>query len=151
MPDLYRVIVTGSRAYRGSDVGREISLLVMEHGENLVVVHGDCPSGADKLASIACRALGIREEPHPAGWHAPCRPECKPGHRRREPGGLTKCPAAGPYRNQEMVDAGASLTLAFFAEGEPNRGTLDCVRRAIAAGIPVMRRGALVVEGVDVP
>jgi YspA, cpYpsA-related SLOG family len=129
----YRVIVTGSRAYRGSDVLREISLLAMEHGrENLVIVHGDCPSGADKLASIAARALAIREEPHPADW-------------------ATHNKAAGPIRNQEMVNAGASLVLAFFAEGEPNRGTLDCVRRAIAAGIPVMRRGALVVEGVDVP
>jgi hypothetical protein len=132
MSEPCRVLITGSRAYRGSEVLREISLLAMEHGENLVIVHGAARSGADKLASIAARALGIREEPHPADWAT---------HNR----------GAGPVRNQEMVDAGAHLVLAFFAEGEPNRGTLDCVRRALAAGIPVKRHGALVVDGSDVP
>ena len=117
----YRVLVTGSREYRGSDVLREISLLAIEHGrENLVVVHGAARSGADKLASIAARALGIREEPHPADWAK---------HNR----------AAGPLRNQEMVDAGADEALAFFQEGAANRGTADCVARAGMAGIPVRR------------
>ena len=117
----YRVLVTGSREYRGNEVLREFSLLAMEHGrENLVIVHGAHRSGADALARLAARALGIREEPHPADW--------KRWNKK-----------AGPIRNQEMVDAGADVVLAFFATLAQNRGTWDCVTRAEIAGIPVRK------------
>jgi hypothetical protein len=42
---------------------------------------------------------------------------------------------AGPIRNQEMVDAGADLCLAFW-DGNSS-GTLDCIKKAVKAGIPV--------------
>lgn len=42
--------------------------------------------------------------------------------------------AAGPIRNQEMVDAGADVCLAFPTGGP---GTRDCMRRARDAGIRV--------------
>ncbi|WP_165251192.1 hypothetical protein [Paludisphaera soli] len=35
-----------------------------------------------------------------------------------------------------MVDAGASMCLTFHRDLESSQGTLDCVRRALAAGIP---------------
>jgi YspA, cpYpsA-related SLOG family len=114
-----RILVTGSREYRGNEVLRELSLLAMEHGpENLTVVHGACRSGADALARLAARALGIREEPHPADWKQ---------HNR----------AAGPVRNAQMVSLGAGLCLAFYQPGAGNRGTEGCARLAEDAGIPV--------------
>lgn len=40
---------------------------------------------------------------------------------------------AGPLRNQEMIDEAPDLVVAFPG----GRGTADCVRRALAANIPV--------------
>jgi hypothetical protein len=40
-----------------------------------------------------------------------------------------------------MVDAGASAVLAAFQPGAANKGTSDCTRRAVAAGIPVTPYG----------
>lgn len=62
--------------------------------------------GADWLAVQAAMDMHQRItweiESHAAAWEAPCRPGCKPGHRR--PWG---CPAAGNYRNQEgIIDPG---------------------------------------------
>lgn len=46
---------------------------------------------------------------------------------------------AGPIRNQAMVDAGAEMCLAFHRAISASKGTKDCARRAIAAGIPTYR------------
>jgi hypothetical protein len=45
--------------------------------------------------------------------------------------------AAGPIRNQEMVDYGADILVAAPHPSKPSPGTRDCIRRAKAAGIPV--------------
>lgn len=86
--------------------------------KDIVIVHGNY-RGADQLADEIARKAGMQTEPHDANWS--------------ELG-----PKAGPLRNQEMVDAGAAVCLAFphrpFGEGG---GTWDCVKRALAAGIPV--------------
>jgi hypothetical protein len=44
---------------------------------------------------------------------------------------------AGPARNREMVQAGADLCIALHRSIETSKGTRDCVRQALAAGIPV--------------
>ncbi len=131
MGETYRVLVTGSREYRGSAVLREISLLAIEHGrDNLVVVHGAARSGADKLADMAAKALGIRVEPHAADW-----------------GRYNK--RAGYIRNEEMVALGADLTLVFALQcakascqgraPHDTHGTAHCAQAARKAGIPVRR------------
>jgi len=43
---------------------------------------------------------------------------------------------AGPIRNAEMVAAGAGLYVAFHRAISASKGTKDCARRAIEAGIP---------------
>ena len=43
---------------------------------------------------------------------------------------------AGPIRNAEMVALGAEMCLAFHRAIAASRGTKDCARRALAAGIP---------------
>lgn len=92
----------------------------MQDGELLTVVHGNAP-GADGIANqwaIERNTGGYEVEPeaHPAQWTK---------HGRR----------AGPLRNQEMVDAGADLVLAFIKDNSP--GASHLVREARTAGIPV--------------
>jgi hypothetical protein len=135
----YRVIVTGSRDW--ADTARihgalDAILAQMEPGETLVVVHGDCPRGADAAARRWCyvklgaTAALVREERHPAQW-----------------GTLGK--RAGMVRNAEMVDAGARLVLAYVMpctqpgcrDPEPHgsHGATHCADLAEKAGIDVRR------------
>lgn len=124
-----RVLVTGSRAWSHPPFlwGELHALAIQAYmdydgGHRLTVVHGDCPQGADRMARTWVRAQApdlwlpviITEEAHPAQWDVYGK-------------------AAGHIRNQEMVDRGADLVLAFIHEG--SRGATDCVTRAQAAGI----------------
>lgn len=124
MPETFRVLVTGTRAWRTAwTVHKALSELHREH-ERLVVIHGASPAGADSLAAqwvaqAADRQPGtVVEIPVPADWEQ---------HGRK----------AGPLRNQRMVDMRPDLVLAFILDD--SRGTADCVRRAEKAGIPVRR------------
>jgi hypothetical protein len=85
------------------------------------VVHGGAGSvvdgelcGADSLAGREGAALGFEVVVYLANWEL---------HGK----------AAGPIRNQEMVDVGADLLIA----SPGGVGTADCVARARRAGIPV--------------
>lgn len=134
-----RVLVTGSRALADpAPVEAALRQALADLGPGLVVVHGNARKGADPIADYLARGLGLAVEPHPADWEGPCRPACRPGHRRAARGAGTYCPAAGNYRNQEMVDAGACRCLAFLvaASVSPCSGTRDAIRRAVGAGIP---------------
>jgi len=44
---------------------------------------------------------------------------------------------AAPARNREIVEAGADLCIAHHRTLETSKGTKDCVRQALAAGILV--------------
>ena len=117
-----RILVTGSRHWTDAAAIRRALLAVwtfplLRHPET-VLVHGACHlGGADILARDLWLSWGLRDEPHPAG--------------RDSRGRLL-----GPARNQRMVDLGADVCLAFPLRG--SRGTYDCIRRAEAAGIPVV-------------
>jgi hypothetical protein len=120
-------MVTGSRDW--TDAGKvrsafrdaqEIALTRFRQridSGSVVLIHGD----ADGLDSIADR-VG-REEffwetiPYPADWKQ---------HGK----------AAGPIRNQQMVDTKPHLVLAFPLPG--SKGTWDAVAKAEKAGIPVV-------------
>jgi hypothetical protein len=138
----YRILVTGSREFDAAPLlAYRLGLAVgygLTRGMQVTVMHGACDTGADKLADGLARAHeGITVDPRPAGWKAPCRPECKPGHRKTRRDGSDYCPAAGNYRNQEMVDTHPDVVLAFYKRGAANIGTSDCVRRAKASAILV--------------
>lgn len=115
----FRLLITGSRDWNSREVIEKSILDTAEwtkyNDVELIVVHGDCPTGADALAQAICEDHGIKTERHPADWNE---------HGR----------AAGPIRNQEMVDLGAHECLAFPHHG--SRGTYDCLRRAESADIP---------------
>lgn len=116
-----RVLVTGARILTDRDAVDEAlwAQARLAGGLNqLIVVHGDCPRGADRFAREFCeRYPKVQEERHPADWD-------------------THGKAAGFIRNHNMVTLGADVCLA-FPRGE-SRGTLDCVSRAKSAGIAVV-------------
>ncbi len=137
-----RILVTGSREYKSwSTVAVELEKAAGNTpSEDVTVVHGGA-RGADTFAHEAALTFGFTPEVHRADWAAPCRSACNHGGRRHHRSGNTYCPAAGDYRNQEMVDAGTDVCLAFYVPGLPCVGTHDCDRRAVKAGIPVTRIG----------
>ena len=114
-----RVLVTGSRNYDDKDI--LFDALADQYEPGMIVVHGGA-RGADTLAGEwvkKMQTLGYQvvAEVHPADWDR---------HGK----------SAGAIRNQEMVDAGADVCLA-FPEGE-SRGTRHCMKAAERAGIPVI-------------
>lgn len=119
-----RLLVTGSRHLADRTlVERALDARLPAGPDELIVVHGGAP-GADRLAkhwAIWQRLMLHRpvfDEEHCADWER---------HGR----------SAGPRRNQQMVDLGADVCVAF--PGPDSRGTWDCVRRARAAGIEVVQ------------
>ena len=112
-----RVIVTGDRHWAALDLAEDIlKRLLAKYGPNLTIVHGGA-TGVDNAFAEACRKLGVADEPHVANWK-----------------GMGKL--AGPVRNREMILAGASLCIALHGSLAASKGTKDCVRQAIHAGIP---------------
>jgi hypothetical protein len=118
-----RVLITISRTYsRWDTVVRALARVADElHGEEIVLVHGDNPSGDRHVARIARNLFRWTLEPHPAQW-------------RRN--GVYN-PQAGPLRNHEMTALGADVCLAFIDKG--SAGASHCARIAEEAGIPVRR------------
>lgn len=134
-PQPYRVLVTGSRDFTDERaIFHALDGVLAEYATSvprgaswaLVVVHGACPTGADRIAAKWARVRGemwngrVTAEPHPADWD-----------------GLGK--RAGFARNLEMVRLGADLCLAFYQQGAGNRGTGRCTQLAEQAAIPVRR------------
>jgi hypothetical protein len=115
-----KILITGSRAWTNKKLIEEI---LSEYADSrgaasITVVHGACPTGADAMADEIALQLGMTIQRYPADW-------------------TTHGKAAGPIRNQHMVDQGADVCLAFFL---PNsRGTVHCANAAEEAGIPTWR------------
>lgn len=110
-----RILITGSRNHDHPETIHKAIDKHTKHAPSAVtIVSGGCPTGADRIAEEYARTQGITLEIHPAKWHV---------HGR----------AAGPIRNQEMVDAGADIVLA-FPVGE-SRGTRHCISAAQKAGL----------------
>lgn len=114
-----RILVTGSRDWPDRTAAEEAlrtAWIELGRSDAAVLVHGGCPTGADEIADQYWRSVGLPVNVFPADW--------------RQFG-----KKAGPLRNQEMVDFGADLVLAFPLPH--SRGTLDCTNRADTAGLPV--------------
>ncbi len=118
-----KVLVCGSRNWTNRDaIWRELEKLP----EGTIIVHGGA-RGADRIAGNVAKLLNFEVRVYPADW-------------------LTNGKAAGPIRNQEMLDkehpdkdgVPVSLGLAFSEDLEnPRRGTSDMCRRMDSKGIRV--------------
>ncbi len=110
-----RVLVCGGRDYQ--DWRKVSDTLRAIHDETPIslMIHG-CAPGADTLASRWAFLAGILEHAFRADWD-------------------THGNAAGPIRNQEMLDIGKPDLVVAFPGG---RGTGDMTTRATIAGIKIL-------------
>ncbi|MBP0440637.1 DUF2493 domain-containing protein [Tianweitania sediminis] len=110
-----RVLVCGGRDYDNRDYVHQI-LDALDSVE--VIIEGGA-TGADLAAASWATFSRKHIETFPADWK-------------------THGKAAGPIRNQRMIDEGKPDLVIAFPGG---RGTADMIRRAEAASIPVRREG----------
>lgn len=111
-----RVLVCGGRDYNDADAVWDAldSLFRQSKHDCMEVIQGGA-TGADELARVWCLHHSVPYDNYPANWKQ---------HGR----------AAGPLRNQRMIDDGKPDLVLAFPGG---KGTADMVRRATAAGIKV--------------
>ena len=130
-PITFRLLVTGWRFWPREAswvIHRQLELArwaLVGPRNRMIVVDGECPRGGVDLYAHewALEFIGPEgTERHPAPW--------------KEMGN-----AAGPQRNQFMVDLGADICFAFPGPVVPGKkgGTRDCIERAEKAGIPVQQ------------
>jgi hypothetical protein len=115
----YRAIVCGGRKY---DDYLHVQLVLDRlkealddgHGKYLVIIEGG-DDGADDLAHSWCISHSVVCETYSANWALYGK-------------------KAGPIRNEQMIEHGADLVIAFPG----GKGTQDMVRRAEAEGVKVV-------------
>jgi hypothetical protein len=114
-------VVTGSREleHHGTVEGP-----LLDFAPDLVM-HGDCPTGADRYAGQFASLWDLPFLPFPADWK-------KHGK------------SAGPIRNRDMIQNAATLAryghevVVFAFPRGPSPGTRNCVREAVRAGLRVV-------------
>lgn len=129
-----RLLVTGSRDWKDESaiqlaLGEALGELAYRERaernpdylspEHYLLIHGDCPTGADAIADRIWRGWGLPVLARPALWNVWGK-------------------KAGPLRNKHMVDLGADLCLAFIGPG--SRGAAGCAKLADEAGIETRRK-----------
>lgn len=109
-----KVLITGDRNWTNKSLIRSILATLPK---DTVIIQGGA-SGADTLAKIAATELGLQVATYHAQW-------------------ITYGKAAGPIRNQHMIDENPERVLAFHSNINDSKGTKDTIKRAGKAGIPV--------------
>lgn len=114
-----RILVCGSRLWSDpKPIAWMLAGISQRMGE-ITVVHGGA-KGADHLAGVVAEKLEFDVDVYPAEWD-------------------THGKAAGPIRNQKMLDSGVDIVLAFKADFDHSLktgGTEHMVRIARAANVP---------------
>lgn len=113
-----RVLVCGSRDWDDWKAIYAVleGVYTMMGRRDLMIIEG-CARGADTIAGEWAEASGVQHLQFPAQW-------------------ATEGKAAGPIRNQRMLDDGdPELVLAFHDNLAESKGTGDMVRRAKARGV----------------
>lgn len=104
------IAITGSRDWTDDNAVSEViqmeRAIAQTKKATLVVLHGDCPTGADAIAEAICGLRGIHSLKCPARWSA-----------------LGK--GAGPQRNNVMAALKPACCYAFPLPS--SRGTYDCI------------------------
>jgi hypothetical protein len=111
-----RIIVTGSRIWPFAQVVRDTLDYVKLWQGDFQLIHGGCPTGADKIADDWAREQDWEPSVFEADWNR-----------------LGK--AAGPLRNSAMVRMGAEYCIGFPLVGAKSTGSWDCLRKAKKAKI----------------
>lgn len=116
-----KIIVTGSRTWEGVwgegviqgalTKFQELSTIL---NSPLTIVHGGCPTGADAITDRWARRRDIEPIVFPANW--------------------SRGAWAGPFRNEQMLQGGGDMVLAFIRDH--SRGATNCVQLAEKYRIP---------------
>jgi len=114
-----RILICGSRNWKEEDVLPEfrIETYIKTLPSNAVIILGDAP-GADTIAARIARESGHTVIEFEADWD-------KYGD------------AAGPIRNQKMLDFGVDRVAAFHEDIVNSVGTKDMLAKARKAWVPV--------------
>ena len=97
---MVRLLITGGRSFNDKDTIRKwIKNVEATIGPIEVIIHGANPRGADKLADELADELGIPKLRFPADWDE---------HGK----------AAGPIRNQRMIDEGRPTVIDMIKNGQ---------------------------------
>lgn len=111
-----KVMVTGSRDWPFPDtIKTQLDLALQEARGYFTLIHGDCPRGADRMASDYWTQLNLPQIKYPADWASYGK-------------------AAGPIRNKVMIDSIPQLVLAF--QWNSSRGTQHAIDLARKHQIP---------------
>lgn len=119
-----RLLITGSRGWydeaKIEAVVKDFMSWAETKGEEFVLIHGHCPKGADALADMVGRRLGLVVGETlirvPADWK-------KHGK------------GAGPKRNQQMLDEYHPTEVVAFRATGKSSGTDDMIAKAERAGV----------------
>lgn len=117
-----RVLICGGRNFKNKKLFHKIMNEIDPATDkqilgdpDLVIIHGACSTGADKMADeyivVHCKNF----EAYPANWDKYFK-------------------AGGPIRNQQMIDEGKPDLVVAFPGG---KGTANMIRLAKKANIPV--------------
>jgi len=110
-----RVLVCGSRDW---DDAKFINRHLRQLPRGTTIIEG-AARGADSIAAQAAEHLGFEIEEYPAEWKKYDK-------------------AAGHIRNQQMLDEGKpDVVIAFSKDIYNSKGTLNMVKRAKKAGLPI--------------
>lgn len=108
-----RILFCGDRNWTDID---KIKSIITTLPKDSIIIHGNA-NGADKLAANIAMQYGLKIESYPAQWNNYGR-------------------AAGPIRNQKMLESGLDYAYAFHSNIEKSKGTKDMVNRLTKNKIP---------------
>jgi hypothetical protein len=109
-----KVLVCGDRNWTNADL---IRTELQKIDDIELVIHGAC-KGADRIAGIVAKGLGIPVQEFPAQWKVYGK-------------------GAGPVRNHEMLDEGhPDRVLAFHNDISKSKGTAHMVSISTKAEVP---------------
>ena len=112
------VLICGDRNWQDPEPIRKL-LVQLKHLGYSTLVEGE-QRGADAIARELAKMYGLKVLPFPAKWEEYGK-------------------AAGPIRNQQMLDEGKPDLVAFFHLNlEHSRGTKDMITRARKAKVAVI-------------
>jgi hypothetical protein len=118
----HRILICDSRTWTNRKLVEDTITNIKGYSD-ITFIHGGA-SGADNICSRVCKDNNIKQEVYIPNWK-------KYGK------------AAGPIRNQEMLNTGVDLVIAFchgsIVNGEftPSKGTNDTITRAKSMDIKI--------------
>lgn len=109
-----KILICGDRYWNNFKI---IDKVLANLPVDCMIIHGDC-RGADKISGYLANKRGMAVFPYKADWY-------KHGK------------AAGPIRNQEMLDFfEPKMVIAFHSNIVNSKGTKDMLNRAHKCGLP---------------